>query len=113
MRMCYISHPYTGDEERNHEKSARIQAELQAKFQSKLFINPIANFAALKEMPYMQIMTYCLALLNRCDEVVFAGDYHESRGCMMELSVAKNNNLPIYSYVDGSMVPTVALGGGR
>lgn len=113
MRMCYISHPYTGNEERNREDAARIQAELQAKFQSKLFVNPIANFAALKGMSYAQIMTYCLELLNRCDEVVFGGDFHESRGCMMELSVARNNNLSIYSYVDGSMVPTVALGGGR
>ena len=38
----YVSHPYTGDEERNRAEAAEIQRFLQERYPDILFLNPIA-----------------------------------------------------------------------
>lgn len=49
-------------------------------------------------MPYGKIMDYCLELLMRCDGVTMAGDYHASTGCVIELTCAQHNGIPVFFY---------------
>ena len=44
MKWCYISHPYTGDEEKNKAEAAEIHRKLQELHPDILFLNPLAAF---------------------------------------------------------------------
>lgn len=101
MITCYISHPFTGDEKKNREDAARLQAELQTMFPDTVFINPIANFAALRDMRYEAVMRYCVNLLLRCDSVVFTGKYKDSIGCRIERTAAEDYKKPVFFYIEG------------
>ena len=65
MLMHYLSHPFSGDEEKNRAAAEAIQRELQERYPKTLYINPIAQFKALAGMEYDTIMGYCLELLDR------------------------------------------------
>lgn len=92
---AYLSHPYTGDEERNRVKATEIQRFLQDRYPDMLFLNPLAMFAAIENMEYEQVMEYCLEALRDCDMIVMSGDFASSRGCMMEYALARELGMPI------------------
>lgn len=98
MIMHYLSHPFTGDEEKNRAAAEAIQRELQERSKHVLYVNPLANFKALAGMEYDKIMGYCLELLTRCDGVTMAGDYRASKGCVIELTCARHNGIPVFFY---------------
>ena len=98
MNMHYLSHPFSGDEEKNRAAAEVIQRELQEKHPRAIYVNPLANFKALAGMEYDQIMGYCLELLMRCDGVTMAGDYRASKGCMIELAYAREYGIPVFFY---------------
>lgn len=79
MTLHYLSHPFTGDEEKNRAVAEAIQRELQEKHPRVIYVNPLANFKALAGMPYGKILDYCLALLMRCDSVTMAGNYRAQK----------------------------------
>ena len=87
MKWCYISHPYTGDEEKNKAEAAEIHRKLQELHPDVLILNPLAG------MSYEQVMEYCIEMLIACDSVVMSGNYKESRGCMEELKVAQEQGM--------------------
>lgn len=95
----YISHPYTGDEERNRAEAAEIQRLLQERYPDMLFLNPIAMFGALADMEYEQVMEYCLEVLRDCDMIVMSGEFMDSRGCTMEHAMARELGIPIRYYL--------------
>lgn len=99
MKKIYLSHPYTGDEERRRAEAAKIQWDLQGRFPDMIVMNPLAMFAALEDMPYAQVMEYCLAVLQDCDLVVMAGDYMLSEGCLREYDAAFERDIPTKFYV--------------
>ena len=96
----YVSHPYTGDEERNRAEAAEIQRFLQERDPDMLFLNPIAMFAAVADMEYEQVMEYCLEVLRDCDMIVMSGEFMDSRGCTMEHTTARELGIPIRYYLD-------------
>ncbi len=98
MILHYLSHPFTGDEEKNRAVAEAIQRELQEQYPKTLYINPIAQFKALAGMEYDKIMGYCLELLYKCGAVTMTGDYHVSKGCMIELAYAREYNIPVFFY---------------
>ena len=98
MNMHYLSHPFSGDEEKNRAAAEAIQRELQEKHPRVLYVNPLANFKALTGMTYGKIMDYCLELLMRCDGVTMAGNYRASTGCIIELTCARHNGIPVFFY---------------
>lgn len=98
MVVCYLSHPFSGDEEKNRAAAEAIQRALQERYPRTLYINPLANFEALEGMEYDTIMGYCLELLYRCDAIVMAGDYRTSRGCMADLAFARQHFIPVFFY---------------
>ena len=98
MNMHYLSHPFSGNEEKNRAAAEAIQRELQEKFPHVLFVSPIANFKALAGMEYATIMGYCLELLDKCGAVTMTGDYRSSKGGMIELAYARENGIPVFFY---------------
>ena len=98
MIMHYLSHPYSGDEEKNRAEAEALQRELQEKFPKVLYVSPIANFKALKGVPYGRVMKYCLELLSKCDGMTVTGRYRESKGCMSEIAYAQEIGIPIFFY---------------
>lgn len=101
MKRYYISHPYTGDEDRNRAEAAKIQQVLQEAFPKILFLNPLAMFAPLADIHYEQVMEYCLEVLTNCDAIVMSGEYRNSRGCMREYKAAKDAGIRVL-YYEGS-----------
>ena len=93
MKWYYLSHPYTGDEEKNKEEAAEIHRKLQELHPDVLFLNPLAAFDPLADMPYEQVMEYSIEMLIACDAVVMSGNYKESRGCMAELKAAQEQGM--------------------
>lgn len=49
-------------------------------------------------MEYDTIMGYCLELLDKCGAVTMTGDYRASKGCVIELTCARNNGIPVFFY---------------
>lgn len=90
MKMIYVSHPYTGNEEANVEDAMKVTNRLaQATGGSYLFINPLAVFGDMGEtLTYDQILDQCLELLDRCDGVIFCDGWTMSRGCQAEMGKA-------------------------
>ena len=98
MIMHYLSHPFSGDEEKNRAAAEAIQRELQERSKHVFYVNPLANFKALEGMSYEKIMDYCLELLMRCDGITIAGDYRASKGYVIELTCARHNGIPVFFY---------------
>lgn len=97
MKMVYISHPYTGDEENNMVKAEVITRQLSEMFPSMVFINPLNTMKHLQdtELSYDQILAQCLELMNRCDIMVMARGWEFSRGCVEE---HRNAKIPVIEY---------------
>ena len=99
LQRFYLSHPFTGDEEGNRAEAARIQRSLQERFPDVVFLNPLAMFAALSDMPYAQVMRLCLEVRLSWDAIVMAGRYSSSNGCMAEYAAALEAGLRVLFYV--------------
>nr|DAY26284.1 MAG TPA: N-deoxyribosyltransferase [Caudoviricetes sp.] len=95
MGWYYISHPYTGNEEKNRAEAAEIQRKMQELYPDMLFINPLAMFQPLKDMPYEKVMDCCIEMLLACDGIIMTGDYQESCGCRKELEIAEERGMHI------------------
>lgn len=99
--LVYISHPYTGNEQKNIMDAERIAKTLAWKYQNHIFINPLATMRheGLAGLDYDITISHCLKLLEKCDAVIMAGDWEESRGCMTEYEFARKVPKRIYRSV--------------
>lgn len=50
--MYYVSHPYTGDEEKNKKEAREITARLKTEYPQHIFINPLDTFQYTEGWPY-------------------------------------------------------------
>ncbi len=92
MNMIYISHPFTGDQERNRQDSIRIQAELQNDNPDEVYINPLRMF---EQADYYQVLAQCFEVLSRCDKAIFCKDWEKSWGCQAEMAYCIAHNIPV------------------
>jgi len=88
MEMVYISHPYTGDEEKNMENARQIRERLQYDNPDDCYICPVGMFGDKEDPDYCRTLARCMELESRCDTVVFCDGWEESTGCRAEMAVA-------------------------
>lgn len=55
-------------------------------------------------LPYSELMGRDIAGLMECDAVLFDFDWRESKGCRIEMAVARNCNIPVYKLADERVV---------
>lgn len=92
--IVYISHPYGGEKE-NENKVAGIILELRKKHPDYLFISPIHCFSYEYQISdYETGISYCLWLLEKCDEMWVFGDWKSSKGCNMEIEYCNMHGIP-------------------
>lgn len=91
--VTYISHPFQ-DKLSNMKKIEVIIEELQKSYPQRVFVSPVHCFCFLYEkMSYEDGISWCLELLNRCDEMWVYGDYKNSRGCIAEIKFCEEYNI--------------------
>lgn len=86
--MYYVSHPYTGNEEKNKKEAREITARLKTEYPQHIFLNPLDTFQYTEGWPYEQALKNCIELLCNCDGIIMTGDWQHSRGCKKEREVA-------------------------
>ena len=98
MRMIYLSHPYTGNEQANRFHAHRIAAGLAREHPGIVFLNPInaMRHTVTAGLDYDTVIRQCLEILSRCDGIIMAGEWRESRGCMAEFRAAQGIGMQIY-----------------
>lgn len=90
MKMVYVSHPFTGNEEKNREEARKITSRFAYNYPDIVFINPLDAMCAQEEagLDYEDILSQTVELMNRCDIVMMTGNWGKSAGCQVELQVA-------------------------
>ena len=100
----YIAHPYTGDEERNHEHALQVEETLRKATLNAEFINPVGRMTEqLKGLSYIEAMDRCLAELASCDGIVICKGWKNSTGCRIEVKMARQMQMPRWYGVDAYM----------
>ena len=99
MKMFYLSHPYTGDEEKNRAEAYFIASRLARKYPDVVFFNPLdaMQHTVTAGLGYDTVLKQCIEILRRCDGIIMAGDWSESAGCREEFRVAKERGLKLYT----------------
>ena len=102
MEMIYISHPYTGKEKKNRKTAETIAMELSQKYPSIVFVNPLNAMQHLKDtdISYDTVLEQCKMLLSKCDGIIMAGDWMNSKGCMIEHDFAKRQKIIVWNSVE-------------
>ena len=101
MKRYYISHPYTGDEEKNKNDADCIRAALKDAHPGICFINPLGMFGN-KDTDYCTALADAMELLSVCDAVIFCPGWEESTGCRAEKAFAIQQGIKIYYLEDFS-----------
>lgn len=96
MSLYYISHPFTGNPEKNRQEARFNTTILVKNFPEHEYLNPLDAALAYETAgaSYEQILGYTLKLLSMCDGIIMTGkdeSWRESRGCMTELHYAVAN----------------------
>lgn len=96
MKKVYIAHPLRGNVEHNMQLANNICKELAANSDIVPF-SPLHAFDFLnpEECDIYQVMQYCFALLESCDEIWVHGNWQFSEGCKAEIDFAKCRGIPI------------------
>lgn len=102
MKMLYISHPYTGDEEKNCAEAYFIVARLARKFPDVAFLNPLdaMRYAVAAKLDYDTVLSQCISILRRCDGIIMTGSWQESEGCRKEHKAAVTAGIRVYDGVE-------------
>lgn len=95
MVKVYVSHPYTGNEERNIADADRICVQLVDVYPDILFVNPLSAMRHMRERSYDEVMEQCLELMLMCDDVLLTGAYENSDGCFTEAVAAVSAGKPV------------------
>lgn len=99
--VFYLAHPYTDNERENYEKSIEIMDELI----DMGYI--IINLITLAQASFLNLLKgrtndfwyqYDLKILNKCDGIVLADGWKNSKGCNLEYQYAKKHDKIIYEY---------------
>mgnify|MGYP002624565822 CR=1 FL=1 len=87
MKRYYISHPYTGDGERNEDKAKRIRAELKKRYPDICFMNPLGMFGD-ETADYCTALADAMELLSCCEAIILCPGWEDSTGCRAEKAFA-------------------------
>lgn len=98
MFTIYLSHPYTGDEDKNRLMARQIAAQIVREYPGIAVVNPLdaLQYATMTELSYSEILKIDIELLSRCDAVLVRGDWKGSRGCRREVQAAYEREIPIF-----------------
>lgn len=94
MKRYYISHPFTGNEEKNKADADLIRAALKISYPNICFINPLGMFGD-KNTDYCTALADALELLSACEAVIFCPGWEESTGCRAEKAFAIQQGIKI------------------
>lgn len=95
MKMIYLAHPFGGKSE-NVEKVKQIAKDIILSVPGVTVYSPLNAIGYLyDDVDYDTGMEHCLEALKRCDEIWFCEGWENSKGCNIEMSFAKENNIPI------------------
>lgn len=94
MKRYYISHPFTGNEEKNKADADRIRAALKENHPDICFMNPLGMFGN-KDTDYCTALADALELLSSCEAVIFCPGWEESTGCRAEKAFAMQQGIKI------------------
>jgi hypothetical protein len=93
--IVYLSHPYTGDTEKNIKHASSIALKLSERY---TVFSPLNNFDFINgEFTYDRMMKMCLDLLSKADKLVYYGD---SKGVRIEIEWAKKWGIPVEEWKD-------------
>lgn len=87
MERYYISHPFTGNEEKNKVDADRIRAALKEAYPNICFINPLGMFGD-KDADYCTAFADALELLSVCEAIILCPGWEDSTGCRAEKAFA-------------------------
>lgn len=99
--VVYVAHPYASDPEGNVLRAAAVCREIVHRYPDVVPVCPLMMFRYLSEdgpAERGRNLAYCLALLERCDELWLAGEWYYSEGCLLEWERALQLGLPIQEY---------------
>lgn len=100
-RLIYIAHPFGGDDVNRKACEDLIRKLTTNCNNSYVFVSPVLNFGHMYvNVDYIEGINLCLDLLNACDGLLLAGDWHISRGCMAEYAFAMAKEITIFSLED-------------
>ena len=106
--MIYIAHPLRGDVERNKKKVTEIMRDLSDR--QILAFSPLHAFDYIDpEGPQKRVLTDCIRVLEKCDELWVYGDAESvlnSTGIGAEVAYAKAVGIPVI-YKEGNPVDAV------
>lgn len=100
-KVIYLSAPYRGktvnDIRINIRKAEAVAAELWK--QGYYVICPHLNSAFFDGLVDDSVFLAAdIEILKRCDAMVLAGCWKDSKGCQVELEVARQHKIPVYVY---------------
>ncbi|WP_338835855.1 DUF4406 domain-containing protein [Neomoorella thermoacetica] len=101
-KLVYVAHPFAGDPEGNKAKAAEICRRIAATYPGVVPVCPILVFSFLEEPADRELaLAFCMALLERCDELWLAGEWEKSEGCWLERQKAQMWGMPVIDYREG------------
>ena len=85
MKLYYLAHPYTGNEKENFKlATSRTQTLLDLGYHVLSPVTYTHPIHQQKERDYNFWMKFCLVLISKCDGIIFAPGWEDSRGCLLE-----------------------------
>lgn len=94
MKRYYISHPFTGNEEKNKADADRIRAALKEAHPDICFMNPLGMFGN-KDTDYCTALADALELLSSCEAIILYRGWEDSAGCRAEKAFAMQQGIKI------------------
>lgn len=94
MTRYYISHPFTGDEERNKANAEYLRALLKARYPDICFLNPLGMFGG-KDVDYCTALADALELLSCCEAIILCMGWQDSAGCRAEKAFAIQQGIEV------------------
>ena len=107
MKMFYISHPFTGNEEQNRQEARKITALLKREYPQYIFINPLDAIKYAENVPewnYEEILNQCIDIMYKCDGIIMTGQWENSRGCLAEKEAAQREKMEIYELCQSEFI---------
>ena len=99
--IIFVSHPFTGDKERNRWDAERITENLQRSHPKITFINPLEILRPLDGLrPEFAILAACMNLIKGCDAVLQCDGWEKSAGCRAEAAFAVVHDIPRIDLAD-------------
>jgi hypothetical protein len=100
MKLYYFAHPYTGDEANNFIlANERTQKLLDLGYNVLSPVTYTHPLHAKKERNYAFWMDFCLVLVEKCDGIIFAPGWQNSKGCMLEADHSEGKEILFYEEV--------------